>query len=80
MVNSLYAGLPQHNGELKKNMLTTREVARIFSVHPSTIRRWSDQGKIKAYRTGPRGVRMFKREDIAIAYLDRGIRYCLKNI
>lgn len=79
-MNSLYARRPQHNEELKKTMLTTREVARIFSVHPSTIRRWSDQGKIKAYRTGPRAVRMFKREDIAIAYLDRGIRYCLKNI
>lgn len=79
-MNSLYAGLPHHNGESKKTMLTTREVARIFNVHPSTIRRWSEQGKIKAYRTGPRGIWLFKREDIAIAYLDRGIRDCLKNI
>jgi excisionase family DNA binding protein len=79
-VNSLYDGLPLNNNKSKRIMLTTREVARIFNVHPSTIRRWSDQGKIKAYRTGPRGIRMFKREDIAIAYLDRGIRYCLKNI
>jgi excisionase family DNA binding protein len=60
-------------------MLTVREVARIFNVHPSTIRRWSEQGKIKAYRTGPRGIRLFKREDIAIAYLDRSIRSFLKN-
>jgi excisionase family DNA binding protein len=79
-VNSGHAELPQYNGEIKKTMLTTHEVARIFNVHPSTINRWSDQGKIKAYRTGPRGFRMFKREDIAIAYLDRGIRYGLKNI
>jgi excisionase family DNA binding protein len=78
-VNNLFTGLPHHNGESKKTMLTVREVARIFNVHPSTIRRWSEQGKIKAYRTGPRGIRLFKREDIAIAYLDRSIRSFLKN-
>ncbi len=79
-MNSFYAGLPHHNGESKKTMLTTREVARIFGVHPSTIRRWCEQGKIKAYRASPRGIRKFKREDIAIAYLDRSIRHCLDNI
>lgn len=79
-MNSLYAGLPQHNGESKKTMLTTGEVARIFGVQPSTIRRWCEQGKIKAHRTGPRGTCRFKREDVAIAYLDRSIRYCLDNM
>lgn len=79
-MNTLYTGLPQHNGESKKAMLTTRDVARIFNVHPSTIRRWCEQGKIKTYRTGPRGTRMFKREDIAVAYLDRSIGHCLKNM
>jgi excisionase family DNA binding protein len=79
-VNSLYAGLPQHNGESKKTMLTTRDVARIFGVHPSTIRRWCERGKIRAFRTGPRGTWMFKREDVAVAYLDRGIRHCLDNL
>lgn len=79
-MNTLDAGLPQRNGEPRKTMLTTRDVARIFGVHPSTVRRWCEQGKIKSYRTGPRGNRMFKREDIAIAFLDRGIRYCLDNM
>jgi excisionase family DNA binding protein len=79
-VNSLYAGLPRYRRESRKNRLTTREVARIFSVHPSSVRQWYKQGKIKAFRTGPRGVLMFKREDVAIAYLDRGIRHCLDNI
>ena len=36
-------------------MLTTGEVARIFNVHASTIRRWSQQGIIKSYRLA-RGV------------------------
>lgn len=46
-------------------MLTTSEVARILSVHINTVRRWSNQGILKAYRIGSRGDRRFKREDIA---------------
>jgi excisionase family DNA binding protein len=61
-------------------MLTTRDVARIFNVHPATVRRWCEQGKIKCHRTGAHGARLFKREDIAVAYLDRSIRHYLKNI
>ena len=78
-MNSLPSGR-QFSGEFRKTMLTTREVADIFGVHPATIRRWCQQGKIKAYRASPRGVRLFKREDVAIAYLDMSIRYCLKNL
>ncbi len=60
-------------------MLTTSEVARIFNVHASTIRRWSDQGIIKSYRIGPRSDRRFRREDVAVLYLDRAIQKYLKN-
>lgn len=45
-------------------MLTIREVSQILHVHSNTLRRWSDQGIIRAYRIGPRGDRRFKREDI----------------
>ena len=55
-------------------MLITSEVARIFNVHASTIRRWSEQGLIKFYRVGPRGDRRFRREDVAVLYLDRAIQ------
>jgi len=79
-VNSLSSGLPRSHGESRKSLLTTSEVARIFSVHPSTVRRWCDQGRIKFRRASPRGPRLFKREDVAVAYLDRSIRSCLKNI
>jgi excisionase family DNA binding protein len=61
-----------------QTMLTTGDVARIFKVHPGTIRRWCTQRKIKAYRAGPRGRLRFLREDVAIAYLDRSIQKCLK--
>ena len=46
-------------------MLTVREVARLLHIHHNTVRRWSDQGIIKAYRISQRGDRRFRREDIA---------------
>ncbi len=45
-------------------MLTTSEVARMLNLHINTIRRWSNQGMLKAYRIGSRGDRRFKKEDI----------------
>jgi len=53
------------NGEHMSNMLTVREVARLLHVHPNTLRRWSNKGRIRAYRITPRGDRRFKREEIA---------------
>ena len=67
------------NYERISTMLTTGEVARLFSVHASTVRRWSDQGIIKAYRIGPRNGRRFKREDVAVFFLDRAIQRYLKG-
>jgi excisionase family DNA binding protein len=55
---------------LTNNMLTVREVSQILHVHSNTLRRWSDQGIIKAYRIGPRGDRRFKQEDIALLLLE----------
>ena len=51
-------------------MLTIREVSQILHVHSNTLRRWSDQGIIRAYRIGPRGDRRFKREDIVCILQD----------
>ena len=45
-------------------MLTTSEVASILNVHINTVRRWSNQGTLKAYQLGPRGDRRFRKEDI----------------
>ncbi len=57
-------------------MLTVREVSQLLHVHSNTLRRWSDQGVIKAYRIGPRGDRRFRAEDIAVLLLEenKGIR------
>jgi len=46
-------------------MLTVREVARLLHIHSNTVRRWSGQGIIRAYRITRRGDRTFRREDIA---------------
>lgn len=46
-------------------MLTVKEVAWLLHIHSNTVRRWSDQGRIRAYRITPRGDRRFRRVDIA---------------
>ena len=46
-------------------MLTVREVSRLLGIHVNTVRRWSDEGKIRAYRITKRGDRRFRREDVA---------------
>jgi excisionase family DNA binding protein len=53
------------NDERMDSMLTVREVARLLHVHPNTLRRWSNNGRIRAYRITPRGDRRFKHEEIA---------------
>jgi excisionase family DNA binding protein len=51
------------------SMLTVREVSQLLHVHCGTLRRWTEQGVIKAYRIGPRGDRRFRPEDIAVLFL-----------
>ena len=46
-------------------MLTVSEVAALLHVHINTVRRWSNQGILKAYRIGPRGDRRLRKEDVA---------------
>ena len=48
-----------------KGMLTIGEVTQLLNVHINTVRRWSNQGILKAYRIGHRGDRRFREEDIA---------------
>ena len=46
------------------SMLTTSDVARLLNVHINTVRRWSNQEILTAYRIGSRGDRRFRQEDI----------------
>ena len=67
------------DSQLISTLLSTREVAGIFEVHPNTIRRWNREGKIQAERIGARGDRRFRREEVAVYYLDRAIEKFLKG-
>ncbi len=42
---------------------TPAEVARVFRAGPSTVKRWSRQGKIRCIRT-PGGTRRYLAEDV----------------
>ena len=57
------------NDEQMDSMLTVTEVARLLHVHPNTLRRWSNNGRIRAYRITPRGDRRFKHGEI-VRFLD----------
>jgi len=48
------------------SLLTTSDVAHLLNIHINTVRRWSNEGKLKAYRIGSRGDRRFQQDDIAV--------------
>ena len=69
----------ENSEEKISDMLTTGQVARLLNVHTSTVRRWSEQGVIKAYRIGPRASRKFLRRDVALLFLERALKNSQKT-
>jgi excisionase family DNA binding protein len=51
---------------LPGRLLTTKEASLSLNVHENTLRRWSNEGKIKTYRIGMRGDRRFRENDIEL--------------
>jgi len=45
-------------------LLSATDAGRILGVHPNTVRRWSNNGMIRAYRVGKRLDRRFRRTDL----------------
>ena len=45
-------------------LLTVREAAQVLHVHPNTLKRWTDRGRIRAYRVSERGDRRYANQDI----------------
>lgn len=46
-------------------MLTIKQVSQLMHVHPNTVRRWTEEGMITAYRITPRGDRRFREDDVS---------------
>ena len=51
-------------------LLAVGEASQILSVHPNTLRKWSDRGMIPTYRIGNRGDRRFVMSDL-LDFLER---------
>jgi len=47
-----------------EGMLTVSEVAQLLHVHPNTLRRWTNEGRLNAFRITPRGDRRFKKQEV----------------
>jgi len=47
-----------------RRLLTVREVAGILNVNANTVRRWSNDGRLKVCRISRRGDRRFFFEDV----------------
>jgi len=48
----------------ESGLLDVREAARFLRVSETSIRRWTDSGKLKCYRVGEARHRRFTREDL----------------
>jgi len=45
-------------------LISLREAARILDVHPETLRRWDNSGKLRAVKINKRGDRKYRPEDV----------------
>lgn len=48
----------------KTKLLRIREAAELLGVNPETLRRWDNEGRLKAVRIGKRQDRRYKLEDL----------------
>ena len=48
--------MKEHEERIGSSYLTVDEAAERVGVHPSTIRRWIDTGRLSAYRLGPKRI------------------------
>jgi DNA (cytosine-5)-methyltransferase 1 len=55
-----------NTGKPADQLLTINEVAKMLRVHPETLRRWDNDGKLKSIRVSERGHRKYKKSDIEI--------------
>jgi excisionase family DNA binding protein len=56
--------------QLSSNLLTIKQVSALLNIHPNTLRRWCEEGRIPVVRVTSRGDRRFRLEDVQI-YLEQ---------
>ena len=54
----------QSEASMNEDWVTLNKAAKLLGVHPDTLRRWSDQGQIKVFRT-PGGHRRFSESELS---------------
>ena len=52
------------NDQYIQPLMTVREVSELLGVHINTVRRWSNDGRLRSYRISQRGDFRFRKEDI----------------
>jgi excisionase family DNA binding protein len=57
-------GIPMPASDRTAELLTLAEAAKLLKVSPATLHRWLKDGRLRAYRVGPRAVRV-ARADLA---------------
>ena len=55
-------------------LLAVGEASQILNVHPNTLRKWSDGGKIPTHRVGQRRDRRFIMSDLLV-FMERSKGY-----
>ncbi len=48
----------------KEEIITLREACDILGCHPNTLRKWDNNGFLKAIRFGTRGDRRYRKSEI----------------
>ncbi|MCX6702221.1 MAG: helix-turn-helix domain-containing protein [Candidatus Zambryskibacteria bacterium] len=46
------------------NILTLQQACEVLNCHPNTLRKWDNNGYLKAIRFGKRRDRRYKKEDV----------------
>jgi len=62
------------------DLLTIGEVAKLFKIHPDTLRNWEKAGKITPLRVGPRQDRKYRRQDIQTLADEMGSKLTLAQL
>lgn len=56
----------ESNLEKLPDILTLQQACEVLNCHPNTLRKWDNQGILRAMRFGSRGDRRYHKKDVAM--------------